>query len=196
MLKKVTLKVSKTNSTGSVNTGSVELVVSKLPVNNDSFDNIVMDKICKYWVNKWKVTPLCNNWNLYYHYKNISEKKWTNFFLQLWIWYAESHLWVAYNPNSCYISNNWFWLKWKKLDSWKLLNYKLPKKWCRVYFFSWTVDWWTSMANTLLSYNDPNPYSMVKKYVWYYNQDWINRVNIFYKLNYSDEFNREDNSGI
>ena len=48
MLKKVTLKVSKTNSTGSVNTGSVELVVSKLPVNNDSFDNIVMDKICKY----------------------------------------------------------------------------------------------------------------------------------------------------
>lgn len=158
----------------------------------DEQDKIIQQKICELWKLNWNVSPLCNNTLLYNNLKKISEDKWVDFQLMLWISYAESHIWANFAPwcslNTYY---NLWWVKARKLDNWLTLkNQPIPdKNWCRLYKFNSIEDYWNSKANSLkfwyINKQCSTPECISKWYViwnWVIKEWWSKRVNIFYNL--------------
>lgn len=156
-----------------------------------SKDDITMERICTYATINWKVSPLCNNQTLYDKLKWISEKKWVDFYLMLWIAQAESHIGANYAPWCWPEYNNLWGIKWKKLDDWtNVKDQPIPdKNWCWLYKFASIEDYWTSKANSLkIGYIDKwatTPEQISKYYVrwdWIVKTSWSNRVRIFYEF--------------
>jgi len=164
-------------------------------------DQVLMDRICKYWKLNWKVSPLCNNWQLYNSMKWISEAYNVPFAIALGITYAESHIWVNY-AWTCNESFNNFWgVKWRIWQDWKAIKDQvIPNNWidynknnkvdkwenCWVYRFGSVEDYWQSKMRTLQKYNScfnkNKPITCISyAYVWdakIAEQSWINRVSL------------------
>ncbi len=148
-------------------------------------DKILMERVCKYWKLKWKVSPLCNNWLLYSSLKWISEAYWISFSIALGITYAESHIWVNYAGwcNESY--NNWWWIKWRIGNDWKAIkDQKIPQNNCYLYKFGSIEDYWQSKMKTLQKYASCFKQKQTIKCISYSyvgnpkvaEQGWINRV--------------------
>lgn len=153
----------------------------------ETSDEVIMNKICELWQINWKKSPLCNNKELYNKFKQISLDKWVDFWLMLWITYAESHIWANYLPSYCWSLNNWAWMKWVRTDEWKMLWGKFPdERWCRLYHFKDKESWWKWLANNLKYWYIERwcstPECINEYWVWKKSQRWINAVNKFYKL--------------
>ena len=149
-----------------------------------------MERICKHWKIHWRVSPLCNNRWLYNKLEIISENKWVPFRLMIGISYAESHIWINFNPQKCNIANNRAGIKWEKFDNWKtvMFNQDTSKKveWCWLYKFNDTEHMRNSFANSLsMSYFNSwctEPKCISKFWVWArwpIKWEWVWRVNLF-----------------
>lgn len=149
-------------------------------------DKILMERVCKYGKLNWKVSPLCNNWQMFNSLKGISEAHWIWFWIALGITYAESHIWVNY-AWWCDVSyNNWWGVKWRIGINWNAIkDQKIPdKNWCWVYKF-WSIeDYWQSKMKTLQKYKSCFERKDTIKCISYTyigdpkvaEQSWINRV--------------------
>lgn len=148
-------------------------------------DWILMKRICQYWKLNWKVSPLCNNWQLYDSMKWISEAYKIPFSIALGITFAESHIWVNYAWTCDSTYNNWWWVKWRIWSDWKAIKDQIiPQNWCWVYKFGSVEDYWQSKMRTLQKYKScfskDKPITCISyAYVWNANvaeQSWISRV--------------------
>lgn len=164
----------------------VEIKTTKITPNKDEKE--LMTKICELWTIHWRVTPLCNNRELYYDIAEISAKKWVPFKLMLWISHAESHIWANWSPKiECSKSNNWGGLKGYKQENWPTLRYTsnwVP--WCRLYKFDSVQQFWWWLANTLKAYEKTcwrQAECISIAYVWWkgVKHNRVERVNLFYK---------------
>lgn len=75
----------------------------------------LMNQVCKVWING-RTSPLCHNDHLFLRLKKQAQETWSwydLFKLQLGSSYKESHLWTNFVSASGYLSNNWWWMKWK-----------------------------------------------------------------------------------
>lgn len=135
-------------------------------------DITLMDKICKYgrMEGKW-VSPLCNNWDLFYILKKITDERipngWQWFNIMVWVSYAESHIWVNYARDSvwgtCYGRNNWGWAKYMINDDNTRIYRSLVNSYgsatingrvafvdmygCNLFPFKTIADYWISKSN-------------------------------------------------
>jgi len=150
-----------------------------------------MKQVCNYGHIHWKTSPLCNNWELYNSLKYISNKKNVSFNLMIGISYAESHIWTNFNPQRCYVTNNWSGKKREKFDdgsnSPRFNHMSNWHKGCRLYTFDSVEHFWWSFANTLyywyLSKGCNTPECISQWYVWWWGwvkQNRVNRVRLFY----------------
>lgn len=157
--------------------------------------------ICEYWKIHWRVSPLCNNRELYENLKTISTNKWVDFWLMVWITYAESHIWINRSPHQwCSASNNWSGKKREKYDDgtnsikfWQQYHTLQPElkgklSWCWLYAFDNVEHYWNSFANTLyywyISKNCYTPECISRRYVgwwWWIKSSRVNRVRLFYR---------------
>ena len=108
-------------------------------------EKLQMKRICE--SRNWK-SPVCNNRDLYYKLKNISQEVWVNYWLMLWITNAESNIWSNFAWD-CKWTNNRSWLKRKKTKENENIKIKLPHKWCRLYPFEDIEDFRYSFAYSL-----------------------------------------------
>lgn len=157
----------------------------------------LMDKICELWVIHWQKSPLCWNEELYTKLERISNDKWVPFDLMVWITYAESHIGANFRnahweiDPKCWESNNWWWVKWAKMDDGRvdmpiLPSYSVNDKGCYLYNFQSVEQFWNHLANTIkLWYIDAKcetPECISKYYVgqrWTIKHDWVRRVKLF-----------------
>lgn len=130
-------------------TGQLKQVIDE--VIPDNKDVILMEKICKLWRIRDKVSPLCNNRDLYRNLKKISADKNVSFELMVGITYTESHIGANFKPEKCRVHNNRWWKKAKKLDDGTMVRPpSMPlKDGCRLYHFESVEEYRTSFANTL-----------------------------------------------
>ena len=117
-----------------------------------------MERICKYSAD----SPLCNNHDMFDKFKKISEDRWVDFGLMVWMSYSESHIWVNYAPTpSCGNTHNRAWMKrWRYDDGSYTKKYdkqyaSMPEdqrnnvKGCYLYNFDSPEEFWINFANTL-----------------------------------------------
>lgn len=157
-------------------------------------DKDIMSTICE----KAPYSPMCNNTELLEDLIKVSSSRGVDYKLLLWIMYAESHIWMAFKPGNCWVSNNRAGLKARKFDDWsismkfneqyKTLSYELQAQLngCRLYYFEDIHTFFESLSNTIwVWYKVCNwePECIVTKYVWRYSENRINNVNTFNKLN-------------
>lgn len=128
----------------------------------DQRDIILMERVCKYGRINGRVSPMCDNWEMYYQGKQAFAEKPNARPIALGIMYSESHLWVNYAWSCDQSWNNRGGIKGKKLDNWKLLrdqpipnNGKWWPWWCRLYRFDNMSDYFKSKANTLIDWYWP-----------------------------------------
>lgn len=106
-------------------------------------------QVCKIQPN----SPLCKNKKLFDNLYYITEERvpWKNWFpVMLGIINAESSLGTNFYPSGCGYTNNWGWLKWRKLDNGESQKDQwIPdKNWCWLYSFESVEDFWVSKTNT------------------------------------------------
>lgn len=185
-----TLQDEKCEEKSIISKASAEIIEVNLPQETNTWqtrDQTLMDRVCKYGKLNWKVSPLCNNWQLYNSMKWISEAYNVPFSIALGITYAESHIWVNYAwwCNAGY--NNWGGVKWRIWQDWKAIKDQvIPQNWCWVYRFGSVEDYWQSKMRTLQKYNScfskGKPITCISyAYVWNANeaeQSWISRVSL------------------
>ena len=145
----------------------------------------VMDKICELSPN----SPMCNNWEMLIDLKDVAEKRGTDYKLLLGIMYAESHIWFAFRPAHCWVTNNRAWLKARKYDDGTVSEWfdKQENKveWCWLYNFDTVHEFFESLANTIsIWYAKCNNdiYCINKSFVWHESASWTNNVWKFYSL--------------
>lgn len=117
-------------------------------------DVTIMKKICEIKIEGRK-SPLCDDWNLYNYGKKVFEKKWVSRNIALGIMYAESHIWANY-AGTCNSSwNNWWGMKYRWLDNWKIISdQKIPNAGnCWLYRYSSVKDYLNSKSNLLANYS-------------------------------------------
>lgn len=104
-----------------------------------------MEQICQRGRRQDRVTPLCNNWDLYHNLKNISDSVWVDFRLMLGMTLIESHIGTAFAPSyeQCASTNNWAGIKW---DYERNRNWK---EWCWLHQFDTIEAFWYSFARSL-----------------------------------------------
>lgn len=150
-----------------------------------SRDQILMDRICKITKNWW--SPLCNDWELYNKWKAIFESKGVSRDIALWIMYAESHIGANYAGTCDKSWHNRWGIKWRITDQWVAIrDQQIPNNWCWLYKFDSVQDYFNSKANTLVKYkscfSQKKPITCISyKYVWDPNvaeQSWINNVSV------------------
>jgi len=116
-------------------------------------DEWIMWQICRYWRLRGEVSPLCDNRDLYQKLKGISDNRGVDFGLAVWITYAESHIWINFNPHYCDVSNNRAGKKREKYDdgsnSVRFHQQDNYIPWCRVYNFESVDEFWQSHVNSL-----------------------------------------------
>jgi hypothetical protein len=125
---------------GSIWTVSAGYTVSKTTISDEE----LMSMICDKWQIHWRVTPLCNNRELYHNLKNISNTVWVPFGLMLGITRHESHIWTNFAPSyECSKSNNWAGIKWdyQRNKDWQ--------EWCWLHKFETVEAFWYSFARSL-----------------------------------------------
>jgi hypothetical protein len=159
-------------------------------------DKILMERVCKYWKLNWKISPLCNNWQMYNSLKWISEAYNISFPIALGITYAESHIGVnyAWTCNAGY--NNLWWIKWRIWQDWKAIkDQEIPNNWkdynnnkkidiwevCYLYKFGSIEDYWQSKMRTLQKYStclkQKLPIKCISQsYLTWNKQAWVQRV--------------------
>jgi hypothetical protein len=131
-------------------------------------------------------SPLCNNIKLVKELEKISNKKWVNFMLMIWITYAESTLGSNYAKGCDTSYYNMWGIKWRLDDEWKKIkDQPIPSSsWCWLYKFKSYEDYWNSKANSLyFGYikKGCDKISCISK--WYVRWDWL------YKSTYNDRVN-------
>ena len=148
-------------------------------------DEVLMIRICKVYI-KWRKSPLCDDRNLYFSWKDIFQSKGISRDIALGIMYAESHIGANY-AGTCNSSwNNWWGIKWRILDDWtSVRDQKIPNSGnCWLYKFDSVEDYFNSKANTLVKYKtcfkSQKPITCISyRYVWdpkVAEQSWINHV--------------------
>lgn len=156
------------------------------------YDEWLMGEICKYWKINWKTTPLCNDRDLFYKLKKISHDRWVDFWLAIWVTYAESHIWINFKPQYCSKTNNRSWKKRAKFDdntSSVRFNLRPDRiRWCWLYTFSSVEEFWKSHVNSLYYWyiskwcNTPECISRRRvKWDWITSPSWNERVSLFIK---------------
>ena len=152
-----------------------------------------MDRICKHGRIHWRTSPLCNDRVLFNNLKQISDDRWVDFWLLVWIAFAESHIWINFAPvQSCWKANNRAWIKNEKFDngSSSHKHYKTTRtiRWCSLYVFDDVEHFWRSFANSIkFWYINARCYSArcISKYRVKNDKiekpHWYNRVNLFIK---------------
>lgn len=141
-----------------------------------------MALICKYWQIHWRITPLCNDWDLFNELKTISHSVWVDFDLQVGMAYAESHIGTNFAPQHCSTTNNWAGIK---------NNYERErnyKEWCWLHQYD-NIQWfWLDFAKIIKrGYIDKDCRTAECISRWRvrwdgtldWKQSWINRVNLF-----------------
>ena len=150
----------------------------------------INERVCKLWQKNWKISPLCNDWEMYDYLSWISVEHWVDMEVLIGITYAESHIWTNFAPSrECSRMNNRGWLKGKKNDDGTVDKYQLPYSWCRLYPFKDMKEFWDSLVNTIsmgyIKWWCNNLYCLSSRYVW---QPWevkTSRVNkVGYFINY------------
>lgn len=144
----------------------VELVVTW----HSDRDLILMDRVC--WTAKGR-SPMCNDWTMYYSWKQIFEDAGVPRGIALWIMNAESNIWVnyAWTCNSSW--NNRGGIKYRKNADWSVTKDQvIPNNGCRLYKFDTIDDYFKSKANTLWiwyksCFKTDNPIRCISySYVW------------------------------
>ncbi len=112
-------------------------------------DEVLMTRICKVYINGNK-SPLCDDRNLYFSWKNIFQSKGISRDIALGIMYAESHIWSSYKWCDASWNNRWG-VKARVLDDGKVSrDQKIPNWWnCWLYKFESMEDYFNSKANML-----------------------------------------------
>lgn len=137
-------------------------------------------------------SPLCTDIRSLEILNTIATRKWVPTRLMLWIYNAESSLWINFNKKECYAYYNWAGLKGKMDDSGKVTMYatnrkKPDKNGCWLYRFSSWEEAVNSLANTLsIGYRacKMKTRCIAYDYVWkpdIAEESWIRNVEIFYK---------------
>ena len=173
-----------------------EVVQTSIQEHKTDKEKLQMKRICE--SRNWK-SPVCNNRDLYYKLKKISQEVWVNYWLMLWITNAESNIWSNFAPKQeCWISNNLAWMKRAKRSDWsnslkfdeqyKTLDNELKKKleWCYLYYFETIEDFRYSFGYSLKYwYYDKNcktPECISKWRVWVnwlVKENWSKRVRYY-----------------
>lgn len=152
-------------------------------------DLILMDRICKHWKINWSISPLCDNWDMYYTGKKIFEDRWVPYWIALGIMFAESHIWINYAWSCDSSWNNRGGIKWRKNDDGSTTkDQQIPNNWnCYLYKFDSIEDYFKSKANTLWlwyksCFSQDKPITCIsRKYVWSPNvaeSSWIKHVSM------------------
>lgn len=124
-------------------------------------DKLLMSRVCKYGKINDKISPLCNNRDMYMSGKKIFSDRNVPRDIAIWVMYAESHIWINY-AGSCDESwNNRGGIKYRILDDGsRERDQPIPNwNWCRLYKFKSLDDYFISKANTFT------------KYSWCFNKD-------------------------
>ena len=124
---------------------------------------------------------------MYKKLKTISTNKWVEFWLLVWITYAESHIWANYSSSACIDYNNRSWIKRAKHDDGTTTKTKLPDtNWCWIYKFDTIGNYWNSFANSIKMWyidKDCKTPECISQYRvrsdWAVKDRWSNRVNMF-----------------
>jgi hypothetical protein len=110
-------------------------------------DLLLMSRIC--WTAKGR-SPMCNDWSMYYSWKQIFEDAGVPRGIALWIMNAESNIWVNYAWTCDSSWNNRGGIKYRKNSDWSVAkDQKIPNNGCRLYKFDTIDDYFKSKANTL-----------------------------------------------
>lgn len=173
-----------------------ELGNANLPSENSNKKNKwdrLNSLICEVWQINGNISPLCNNISLTKELYRISEDRWVDFMLMLWIAYAESHIGRNY-AKWCDKSYNNMWGIKRAIDwEWnKKKDQDIPdKNWCWIYKFNSLQKYWASKANSLYHWyykKNCTTISCIAKY--YVKGDWLRkpayeaRVNVFAEFNF------------
>lgn len=98
-------------------------------------------------------SPICWNIELLKRIDAIGQQKWVPTRLLIGVSYAESHIGVNFNREACRGYHNWFGLKGKKHDNWKVEWFTKDRKkdsnGCWLYKFESVEEWFYSLANTI-----------------------------------------------
>lgn len=154
---------------------------------------VLHDKVCKKQIN----SPLCNDMALFDRLYRITEERlpWKSFYpILLGITNAESSLWLNFAKDrvwgTCAGRNNWWWVKWRKTDTWESVkDQKIPDEFgCYLYKFDSIEDYWISKVNTIRFWykgcvDSLTPIKCLSyAYVWdryVPEKSWIKNVSIF-----------------
>jgi len=155
--------------------------IKMFTISDEDWD--LMNKICKYWKINWKVSPLCNNRELFYKIKDISKRYEVNHWMLIWITMSESHIGANYSSSKCSWYNNWSWIKREKW--WPKKKYP-DENGCRLYKFESLEEYFEEFAKIIKEWyidrGAKTPEEISKSYVkndWVIKHSWSNRVNLF-----------------
>lgn len=149
-------------------------------------DRLLMSRVCKYGRIDGKISPLCNNRDMYMSGKQIFADRDVPRDIALGVMFSESHIGVNY-AGTCNSSwNNRGGIKWRILDDGsRVRDQSIPNWWwCRLYKFDSVNDYFISKANTFTKYKDcftqDKPITCIAyNYVWnpkVAEKSWIYRV--------------------
>lgn len=156
-------------------------------------DRLLMSRVCKYGRIDGKISPLCDNRDMYMSGKKIFADRGVPRDIALGVMFAESHIWSnrAWTCNESW--NNRWGIKYRILDDWsRMKDQQIPndwnwnKWWCRLYKFDSINDYFISKANTFTKYSwcftqDKPITCMAYNYVWnpkVAEKSWIYRVSL------------------
>lgn len=137
-------------------------------------------------------SPMCDNPELLNKLILIANERGVDYKLLLGIMYAESHIWAAFKPQKCWVSNNRAGVKARKYndgsvsvqfrEQYKTLPAELQEQLngCWLYYFESPEQFFESLANTIgVGYAkcEWEPTCIVSKYVWHYSENRVNNVN-------------------
>ena len=161
-------------------------LLNSVPLHQETNIDTLHSEIC----DKVPESPICWNIELLRRIDIIGQSKWVPTRLLIWVAYAESHIGVNFNREACRGYNNWFWLKGKKYDTWKVVwftkNKKADSNWCWLYKFESIEDGFYSLANTIsVGYKGCKNDTKCLSYGYVWNPDvpeqsWINHVSMWY----------------
>lgn len=156
-------------------------------------DETLMSRICDISIH-WRKSPLCNNWELYNSWKRISQERWADRSIILWIMFAESHIWANFATTCNSSWNNWGWVKARVHNngdvSW---DQKIPNNWCYLYKFDNMNDYFESKANMIWvnykwCFNRNSKRSQIEcisfRYIWDPNVAEQHRINNVMSISY------------
>lgn len=112
-------------------------------------DETLMSRICNISIH-WRKSPLCDNWELYNSWKRISQERWADRSIILWIMFAESHIWANFATTCNSSWNNWGWVKARRTDDGIVhRDQSIPNNWCWLYKFDSMDEYFKTKANII-----------------------------------------------